>query len=220
MDRQLTERMIGGAVLLVALVLIVPTILDGDRPASTSPGSAMEGTSTQPAGEVRTHTIHLNGGERSPPVPRVATDAAVEAGSPADEVSLESSPDMAPVPAPREIVKPPEAAVAIAAPVAQPEPVAPPAAPAKATQPVEPEEKAVAAGDWVVQLGSFAQRSNAERLAAEAGDAGVPIQVVAGTSQGKQVFRVRTEPVASRAEAAELAGRLASAGHKGQVTRR
>jgi cell division septation protein DedD len=68
-----------------------------------------------------------------------------------------------------------------------------------------------------VQVGVFASRENAERLARELGSAGVPTQVAAVRSQGKELQRVRAGPVADRAAAAALQARLAAKGHKSSL---
>ena len=56
MDRQLAERMVGAACLLAVLVLVVPSILDGNQePESTGPEPVLSEVPDQ-----RTHTLILD----------------------------------------------------------------------------------------------------------------------------------------------------------------
>jgi len=72
-----------------------------------------------------------------------------------------------------------------------------------------------AAGGFLVQLGSFASRANAERLAKQVRAQGF----VASVSQGSSghLYRVRVGPAHDRAGAAELAQQLHAHGHSGTV---
>ncbi|MDP2322961.1 MAG: SPOR domain-containing protein, partial [Gammaproteobacteria bacterium] len=69
--------------------------------------------------------------------------------------------------------------------------------------------------DWIVQLGSFSQRANADRLAADLKRKGFNASVQGGGGTSGNLFRVRAGPVADRPAAEALAGRLAAAGFKG-----
>lgn len=68
----------------------------------------------------------------------------------------------------------------------------------------------------MVQLGSFASRANAERLAQQLRARGFQAAVSQGSS-GRRLFRVRAGPAPSRAAAAQLAGKLRAAGHAGAI---
>jgi cell division protein FtsN len=68
----------------------------------------------------------------------------------------------------------------------------------------------------MVQLGSFASRANAERLAQQLRARGFQMSVSQG-STGRRLYRVRAGPVASRAVAAQLAAKLHAAGHAGTI---
>jgi cell division septation protein DedD len=76
MDRQLAERMVGAACLLAVLVLVVPSILDGNQePGRTGPEPVLPD-----APDLRTHTLSLDSEVRVPPVPQpreLPTEAAV-----------------------------------------------------------------------------------------------------------------------------------------------
>jgi DedD protein len=70
---------------------------------------------------------------------------------------------------------------------------------------------------WVVQLGSFASRANAERLAAELRGRGYSGFVSEYRGAGRVLFRVRVGPEQDRARAEAIAQRLARDGTPGTV---
>lgn len=208
MDRQLAERMVGAACLLAVLVLIVPAILDGNPDSGA--------TITHPAVEeeldLRTHTIRLDGAEREPPVP---TPRQAQ-GAP--ERPVETAPETAPPESPPVTdLEPPAAGPAMALPAAPATPVTRPLAPATAVPVAAPPAKAPVdgAGDWMVQLGSFSSRTNADRLAADLKSKGFSVSVQGGGGSSGTLFRVRAGPEPDKARAEALAVRLAAAGFKG-----
>src|SRR5207253_3630775 len=72
-------------------------------------------------------------------------------------------------------------------------------------------------GGWVVQLGSFAQHANAERLARQVRARGLRVRVPQECS-GRRLFRVRVGgPGQDRAAATQLAAQLHAAGHSGAI---
>lgn len=199
MDRQLAERMVGAACLLAVLVLVVPTILDGN------PDSGATITHPDVEGELdlRTHTIRLDGPERTPPVPTPVQAVEEPSAGPVTPaapapVSADEPPPAPVEPQPQPAEQPP---VVAASPPPSP-PAPPPAAPAPA-------------GDWIVQLGSFSSRANAERLAADVRAKGFGVSVDGGGGTSGNLFRVRAGPAPDKDGATELAGRLAAAGFKG-----
>jgi DedD protein len=68
---------------------------------------------------------------------------------------------------------------------------------------------------WAVQLGVFASRENAERLALEVRVKGFKASVSPVTSGSRKLYRVRVGPTADRAAAQELQGRLKAVGRPG-----
>jgi DedD protein len=68
-----------------------------------------------------------------------------------------------------------------------------------------------------VQLGSFASRPNAEKLADELKRGGYSAFVSEFRGSGKVLYRVRVGPEQDRARADALAQRLARDGRKGTV---
>jgi len=67
----------------------------------------------------------------------------------------------------------------------------------------------------VVQLGSFASRANADRLARQVHAQGFPVSVSKGTSG--HLYRVRVGPAHDRAAASDLAQQLRARGHSGAI---
>ncbi len=209
MERKLLERMIGAGVLLLALVIIAPALLDGGAGLPANPDIP-----GQRSDELRTHVFRLDEGARAAlpaeSLPSVAPDAPSAVGG-------ETSRGVAQVPT-------------------EPQPVIAPAAPPPvdaeaprgdsttgsglAAVPDKPAPAAAPAGAWLVQVGTFGQKANAERLAASLRDRGFATDV-SPTSRGeKTLFRVRVGPPGSRADAEGLRTRLQAAGQTGQVVGR
>ena len=72
-------------------------------------------------------------------------------------------------------------------------------------------------GMWAVQLGSFGNQQNAERLASDLRKQGFAAFLSQLTTASGQLHRVRIGPQKDRDSAEAMAERLAKAGHKGQV---
>ena len=70
---------------------------------------------------------------------------------------------------------------------------------------------------WAIQLGVFASRDNAERLAKQVKGKGYPVVVNEIPGNGKRLYRVRVGPEADRDAAAALGAKLRAAGHGGTV---
>ncbi|MBT8082085.1 MAG: SPOR domain-containing protein [Gammaproteobacteria bacterium] len=194
------ERIVGAAVLVVFVVLVVPIFLDGP------PGEE----------EIRTESVALPGQE----------------GQQAQTVVLE-----------RDRTEPVPVNAGTEPPAEQPQADAPPAEPAAEPAPTEQSERAEAeiirmpepestsmpstskvptaatstTGMWAVQLGSFSNKANAEKLVADLRKQ----QYLAFLSQVQAergtLHRVRIGPQKDRAGAEAMAARLAKAGYPGQV---
>jgi cell division septation protein DedD len=87
---------------------------------------------------------------------------------------------------------------------------------AGSTEPAE-QKAARQSAQWVVQLGSFASRQNAEQLTSQVRSAGWPVSMSPHTRSGKTLYRVRVEVAGGKNEAQEVAGKLKAAGYAGQV---
>ena len=189
MDRALKERIIGAVVLVLVVVLIVPVFLDGPPSDAeiVSERVPLPGQATQ---DVKTVVLDR---DRSSPVP-------ANGGSTAADVT-------------------PEPAAAEPERQADPEPV--PQRPAPAPVAAEPQaaepEGASSTGMWAVQLGSFGNQQNAERLAADLRKEGHAAFLSQVSTASGQMHRVRIGPQADRAAADAVAARLREAGHEVKV---
>jgi DedD protein len=188
MDRALKERIIGAAVLVVVVVLVVPVFLDGP-PADGEIVSEHVPLPGQSGQETKTVVLDR---DRSEPVPSNGGSQPAE-----------------PTPEPAVAKQAPEPEPAAERPTPQP------AVEESREQPADTESSTT--GMWAVQLGSFGNQQNAERLAAELrqqGQAAFLSQVM--TASG-QLHRVRVGPQADRASADAVAAQLRKAGHDVKV---
>lgn len=194
MDRALKERIIGAAVLVVFVVLVVPVFLDGPPENGEIvservplPGQAAEG---------ETRTVVLDR-DREEPVPVAAAEPESRRPQQAQDTAA-VEPEPKPEPA--------------SEPESEPEPA--PAEPA--TQQVTQATDSPT-GMWAVQLGSFGNQENAERLAADLRKQGFAAFLSQLSTGSGQLHRVRIGPQKDRESAEATAQRLAKAGHEGQV---
>jgi DedD protein len=70
---------------------------------------------------------------------------------------------------------------------------------------------------WAVQLGSFSNKDNADKLAADLRKQGYAAFLSQLKTDAGQLHRVRIGPQKDREGAEAMAARLAKVGHKGQV---
>ena len=186
-DRALKERVIGAAVLVVFAILVVPVFLDG--PSTDAEIVSESVTLPGQNAEGRTQQTIVLERDRSEPVP----------------ARNEPQVQQAPRPAPQR--EEPTATSAASTPPPDPEP--------KTVSPAESTSSAT--GMFAVQLGSFSDKDNAERLAADLRDQGYAaflsqVRTGSGTMQ-----RVRIGPQKDRQSAEAVAAQLAKSGHTGQV---
>ena len=199
------ERLTGAIILVALIVLLVPALLRGPiRSAPHVLAAASSASAEEPP--LRSYTIHLADDARAHTAARVSgpeqpapigASAAAESTAPAVAAAPVATPASAAA-APPSVRAPAPAAAAIAT-------VTPPSASASSQS-----------GAWMVQLGSFASRANAERLAQQLRARGFQMRVSQG-STGRRLYRVRAGPAASRAAAVQLAAKLHAAGHAGAI---
>lgn len=189
MDTQLKQRLTGAIILVVLAVLVVPELLTGP-PQST----AMRPSSGESA-PIRSYTIDLTGAAP----PRVTR----EPGPAGDTAPMAPAPLPAPASTPTSTA-PARAAAPVPAPLAAPQ------------QPLGGAPTVSNAG-FAIQLGSFANRDTASRLARELQAAGFRVSIAPVRAGGRELQRVRVGPVADRAAAEALLARLTAAGHKGPI---
>ena len=192
MERALKERIIGAVVLVIFAVLVVPIFLDGP-PAD---------------GEIVTERVLLPGQEDQ------KTQTVVLDRDRKDPVPAASAPAQAkPEPAVREPVREePKPAV-----VQQQQEQAPETQEEKPPAKPAPTPAASTTGMWAVQLGSFSNKDNAEKLAADLRKQGYAAFLSQLSTDKGQLHRVRIGPQKDRASAEAMASRLAKVGHNGQV---
>ncbi len=180
METRVKERLVGAVILVALIVALVPEILSGPR-ETTDAGSPAD--SEQP---LRTYTIELE----QPDLPAVETAATSTPGLESTAAQTDAAVDAEVVPEapPATIPEEPEPATQ-----ARPEP-----------QVADP---APTAG-WAVQVGSFSNVENAERMARELRARGFKAFVSSHESQGEKLMRVRVGPEKDRARAEQLAKRL------------
>jgi len=217
MERKLQERLIGAGVLIIALVVVGPMILDGQPGRDSGSQAVVPG---QRPDELRSQTFQLRGAEP----PRITDTGRPRRPDDATAAPVEPPPAPAPLPLakPSPPVPEPVASAAEAPPADAPQrPAAPPAAakkPAVTEKPAAAEPKlAPQRGGFVVQVGTFGQKANAEKLAGTLNGRGFSAAVSEIKRDGRLLYRVRVGPPGDRDSAAALAARLAAAGHAGQV---
>lgn len=227
------ERLTGAIILVALLVLLVPELLTGPGPANP-----VAGNGTTESGQMRSYTIDLAEGantRRSATLPPVEApmpapagpqdggsepepidpgtagvlEAADEAAQAAPLAADDAAPERRASRPPTESVREPAAAVAERAP---PAPAVVPPPPTRVVKADAPAGKG-----WMVQLGSFASRENATRLAGQLKDKGFAANVNETTGSGKRLYRVRVGPEADRAAAEALRAKLRAAGHAGTL---
>ena len=200
MDRALKERIIGIIVLVVFAVIIVPVFLDGP-PKEAEVISESLSLPGQNSASQKQQTIVLNR-DRDEPVPSASSTSPPQQ-SPAVVVPTESRAQ-------------PESD-RVSEPVSEPvRDTPPPKTPGEAVSASTDTTKSDT-GLWAVQLGSFSNQQNAERLAAELRKQGYAAFLSKVRTGGSSLHRVRIGPQEDRDAAEAVAARLKSAGHASQV---
>lgn len=223
------ERLTGAVILVALMVLLVPELLTGPIRTRSAPAASVTAASSPapaavppPHGQppLRTYTLTLG-----PPPP--AHEAL--APQPAEAEPAESARESPPAQAPQgsSAVKPARAAADDPAAAAAPAPHDPRRgartgsslqALKAPTHPAMREASATASSrGWVVQLGSFADRKNADRLARSLEARGFRMAVSPARAGSRVLWRVRTGAARDRSGAQRLAARLRALGHRGEV---
>jgi DedD protein len=212
MDSRAKQRLTGAVILVALFVLLVPELLTGPRGTDTAGTAAEEG--------MRRYTIDLNSANPAvPPPDSQPVEPAVALPQPASQEPL-AQPGEAALPAtvaPAPATTPPAAAATPPAVVSAPAP-APVQAPApRAEAPKPAPATRVEPGSFVVQLGSFAGRDNADRLVRDMTAKGFAAFVAPIKSGGRELYRVRVGPTRDRAQAEALAAQLRRVGQTGSI---
>lgn len=238
------ERLTGAVILVAVLVFLVPELLSGPAPKSapvtqTAEGPPMRSYTIDLADDSRKSGPLLESGEVAESPDGIPAEQIAEPAESGDAAQVETPPVMdeplpdAPVASPGSTVSTPQdlnAESKGSAPVVKP-PVPTTAGPkdsvrvAEATpkKPVAPAPtpaRSASAGSgkgFAVQIGSFASRDNAERLAGSLRGKGFAAFVMDGKGTNRKLYRVRVGPEADRAAAQTLANRLRASGQTGSV---
>jgi DedD protein len=202
LEERLKERLTGAAILVLLVAWLLPEIFRGRQPAVVTAGSTA--TTDAAAGPSVTFGV----------VPETALEPEVQpvpVPAPATSPSLPLPPATAAMAAPAALATP------AAAPVVPP-PVAsvPKPAPAVSAAPTAAAKEAKAAvSGWVVQVGSFTERANAQRMVQQGARKDFKLQVAGPDDRG--YFRVRSAVLRDRAAAVAYQARLKSKGLKGVI---
>jgi DedD protein len=192
MDPQLKERLIGAAVLVALGVWLIPLVLDGPATPLEEDGSAsFELPLPAESSAMRRQTVEL--GTQATTVTNKDAVAVDTAPAAADDAVVATAPESE---------------------LDEPEPVEPVRAVAR-TESVA--AATVVSGDWMVQLGSFGDRENAERLAMRVTSFGMTPQVSTFTAGGRVMYRVRVGPHETRERAEAAKSSLSAHGFVAQV---
>jgi DedD protein len=208
-DRQLKERLIGAAVLIAIAVILVPEMFSGSRQrsAATVPDSVN-------AGQLKTYQIDLQASSLDAAAPQ-ATAVEPPAPTPQDESPMALNSQLpAPVTAAIAPSRAPSRASSSAASTSSSSSVAVVSNHAAVSSaassrtvatpgPSKPdtEKPKVAAGRWVVQIGSFGAADKAQQIVARIKTQGFAASITPIKAGGKTLYRVRTGVLAERAAA-------------------
>jgi DedD protein len=224
MESRAKQRLTGAIILVALFVLLVPELLTGPRDSHPATDS--------PSGEgMRRYTIDLDaqnsagqpvapeGNEAPVALPEVAPTPAASTGRalPGEEATAPAESEVAtnPAPAPNTAVATAPPPVAIA-----PRPAPTPAvtaAPAPRAEAPHVGPATAPRGSFVVQLGSFGSKDNAERLVRDMTAKGFTTFIAPITTNGRELYRVRVGPTRDRASAEALATQLKRIGQSGSI---
>ena len=218
------ERLTGAIILVALIVLLVPELLTGPIRTKSAPAAS----ATRATAPLRSYTLTL--GAPSPADAAPATPAAQTAAQPVQASAPQSSTQtpaasgaesLAQGSEPRQAPTPQAVTAHAEAPQVSSQSAGPESdlhgAKTPAHSPVREAHAVASAGGWVVQLGSFASRQNANRLAHSLAGKGFHMSVSPARAGSRVLWRVRAGPAHDRAGAQRLAARLRALGHHGEL---
>lgn len=218
MDQRAKQRLTGAVILVALVVLLVPALLTGPPGDAQAPGEGAQNEG------MREYTIDMNEQDRRAQPNAVTTEPEVAAASQAPPPTL-AVPGEEAAPAP-EAAPATESAAAPTNPMSANAPAqvasAPAAAPASppASAPRTPPAPAATnqRGNFAVQLGTFSNRENADKLVRDMTAKGfAAFMVPTKSSNGRELYRVRVGPARDRAAAEALAAQLKRVGQSGSI---
>jgi DedD protein len=202
LEQQAKERLTGGVILVILLVLLVPELLTGPRRAPPAPPAQPD------QAPMRSYTMDLGESPHANSAPVAASTAVQPASEPTAPASRAAAPEQATAAPQTAAAEPPPPVADVPERAAAP-PKVTAAKPPPAREPEHP------AATWTVQLGTFNSRDNALHLVANLKSHGFNSSVSEATKNGHKLFRVRVGSERDRAAAQKLAARLKAAGEKG-----
>jgi DedD protein len=229
MDRRLKERLVGATILVAVIVLVVPELLSGPKHSALPPLAAgLPTTATRSVSvDLATNraTAEPEAGAASQaaaaPAPNPTPDdasstppangagSATSAGarsSDAGEQAPASAPSIATLRAQNGAQPPLETSAS------------PPKSSATTTRSAGPADTSAASRHtWAVQLGSFASKTNAERLVHQLQASGGSFYVAPGGSGSALRYRVRMGPLGDRGAAERALAKLKAQGHAATI---
>ncbi len=204
MERRVKERLIGACILVALAVALVPELLSGPKPAPSADAAAAADTVRLPAGApdpVRNVTVDLAtakpatvDSEVSAAAPQSMPAAAAPASSATTSSATTSSPTTS------------SAAAS-----------APSIGTASAHSLETPAVLPTSGQSFAVQLGSFANRGNADKLLHQLKAQGFAIYINAEGSGAAARYRVRVGPLADRDAAERMIAKLRGLGHAATI---
>jgi cell division septation protein DedD len=224
LEDRLKERLTGAILLVVLVVVLVPSIFRGEpsgAAAVTSAASAqqqvytidLKGATAPPAAaeNIGADSAGATGSANEPPASIVADAPPAGDAAPAASSGSRDASEAVSVAASAAAAMPPDkpAIIAKATPVAKPQPAS------KVPAAAKPTPVATTKGTFVVQVGSFNKRDNAQQMVKQAARKGVRLVVAGPDDRGN--FRVRTAAVHTRQDAVVLQERLKGQGFKGLI---
>jgi DedD protein len=193
MDAGIRQRLVGAAVLIALAVIFLPLLFDFHENAGNG---GIDRTQPEPPDAAEYEDLPVD--PRSAPTtllpapdPDAPEPASLDPALPVADPALDTAAPVDDVPAPV-VLDPPEPA--------PPPPAPPPVEPLPV--PVPPPPPSTSAGRYSVVYGSFRSRANADEVKAQlALNLGIETRIEAINSGDRQLFRVRSDRHASRADA-------------------
>jgi len=233
MDRRLKERLVGATILVALIVIIVPELLSGPKHPALPPLAA--GLPTTPTRSVSVD-LTTNRATAEPEAGAASQAAPAETANPTPGTPASSTPTThgasgvsgaTSAAAPSADAGEPAAASAPSVATLRAQNTAqapletspsPPKSPATTSRSAAAAEPSAASHHaWAVQLGSFANRANAERLMHQLQASGGSFYVASSGSGSALRYRVRMGPLADRAAAERALAKLKAQGHSATI---
>ena len=210
MDRRVKERLVGATILVVLIVLIVPELLSGPKRTSYPP------LSENLPGATRNVSVDLATSKATPAPPADEPASTASAGPPGGDTPSGTPPSGVARSGDTPVTAAPPAESTLRAQDVSPALETQPSSPKSSSEPVEsvrPQARRV----WAVQLGSFANKGNADKLVHQLKAGGSSVYVISSGAGPSQRFRVRIGPLPDRDSAERAMLKLKAAGHVGTI---